>query len=39
MDGRLPLDRLISRSFALDEINDAFAAMNAGEVARTVIKL
>jgi S-(hydroxymethyl)glutathione dehydrogenase/alcohol dehydrogenase len=38
MDGRLPLDRLISRAYALEEINEAFAAMNAGEVARTVIK-
>jgi S-(hydroxymethyl)glutathione dehydrogenase/alcohol dehydrogenase len=38
MDGRLPLDRLISRSYALEEINEAFAAMNAGDVARTVIK-
>jgi Zn-dependent alcohol dehydrogenase len=38
MEGRLPLDRLVSRSFALDEINEAFAAMNAGEVARGVIR-
>jgi S-(hydroxymethyl)glutathione dehydrogenase/alcohol dehydrogenase len=39
MDGRLPLDRLVTRTFPLEEINDAFAAMNAGEVARAVIKL
>jgi NDMA-dependent alcohol dehydrogenase len=38
MDGRLDLDALITREFALDEINDAFAAMNAGEVARGVIR-
>jgi Zn-dependent alcohol dehydrogenase len=38
MEGRLPLDRLVSRAFALDEINEAFAAMNAGEVARGVIR-
>ncbi len=38
MEGRLPLDRLVSRTFALDEINEAFAAMNAGEVARGVIR-
>jgi NDMA-dependent alcohol dehydrogenase len=37
MAGRLPLDRLVSRRFRLDEINDAFAAMNAGEVARGVV--
>jgi Zn-dependent alcohol dehydrogenase len=30
MDGVLPLDGLISRSYPLEEINEAFAAMNAG---------
>jgi NDMA-dependent alcohol dehydrogenase len=38
MDGRLPLDRLISRAYPLEEINEAFAAMNAGEVARAVVE-
>jgi S-(hydroxymethyl)glutathione dehydrogenase / alcohol dehydrogenase len=38
MQDDLPLDRLISRTFPLEEINEAFAAMNAGEVARAVIK-
>ncbi len=38
MEGRLPLDRLVTRTFALEEINEAFAAMNAGEVARGVIR-
>jgi NDMA-dependent alcohol dehydrogenase len=38
MDGRLDLDVLITREFALEEINEAFAAMNAGEVARGVIR-
>jgi NDMA-dependent alcohol dehydrogenase len=37
--GRLDLDRLVTRTYALDEINEAFAAMNAGEVARAVIEL
>jgi Zn-dependent alcohol dehydrogenase len=37
MDGRLPLDRLVTRKYALDEVNEAFAAMNAGEVARAVV--
>jgi S-(hydroxymethyl)glutathione dehydrogenase / alcohol dehydrogenase len=37
MDGRLPLDRLVTRTYSLEEINDAFAAMNAGLVARGVI--
>jgi S-(hydroxymethyl)glutathione dehydrogenase/alcohol dehydrogenase len=37
MDGRLDLDALVSRTYPLDGINEAFAAMNAGEVARAVI--
>lgn len=37
MSGQLPLDRLISRTYSLDQINDAFEAMKAGEVARSVI--
>jgi len=38
MDGRLELDALVSRTYPLDAINEAFAAMNAGEVARAVIE-
>ena len=37
LEGRLDLDALVSRTYTLDEINEAFAAMNAGEVARGVI--
>lgn len=37
MQGRLKLDELISRRISLDQVNDAFAAMEAGEVARSVI--
>ncbi len=37
MDGRLPLDRLISKRIALEEINEGFAALQAGGVARSVI--
>jgi S-(hydroxymethyl)glutathione dehydrogenase/alcohol dehydrogenase len=37
MDGKLPLDRLVTRTYTLEEINEAFAAMNSGEVARAVI--
>jgi S-(hydroxymethyl)glutathione dehydrogenase / alcohol dehydrogenase len=37
MEGRLPLDRLVTRTYRLDEVNDAFTAMNAGEVARAVV--
>jgi len=35
--GRLKLDQLVTREWRLDEINEAFAAMNAGEVARGII--
>jgi S-(hydroxymethyl)glutathione dehydrogenase/alcohol dehydrogenase len=35
--GRLALDDLISRTLRLDDINEAFRAMKAGEVARQVI--
>lgn len=35
--GQLDLDRLISRTFRLDEINEAFAAMLQGDTARGVI--
>ena len=35
--GKLKLDELISRRFALDEINESFRALEAGEVARGVI--
>ncbi len=37
MNGRLKLDELITRTYPLEGINDAFAAMKAGEVARTII--
>lgn len=37
LDGRLRLDEMISKRIPLDEINPAFEAMKAGEVARSVI--
>jgi NDMA-dependent alcohol dehydrogenase len=36
-DGQLRLDELISRRIGLDGVNNALAAMKAGEVARSVI--
>jgi S-(hydroxymethyl)glutathione dehydrogenase / alcohol dehydrogenase len=36
--GRLDLTGLVSRHITLDEVNDAFAAMEAGEVVRSVIE-
>ncbi|HLF79182.1 MAG TPA: Zn-dependent alcohol dehydrogenase [Dehalococcoidia bacterium] len=35
--GRLQLDDMISRRAGLEDLNDAFRAMKAGEVARTVL--
>jgi len=35
--GKLQLEQLVTREWRLEEINSAFAAMNAGEVARGVI--
>ncbi len=37
MAGRLKLDELVSRTYPLEDINEAFAAMRAGEVARSII--
>lgn len=37
MNGRLPLDDLISRRVGLEDINEAFAQMKNGAVARSVI--
>ena len=39
LDGRLKLDEMISQRFALDDVNKAFDAMKAGQVARGVITL
>ena len=35
--GRLKLDELVSSVIPLDEINDGFAALKTGEVARQLI--
>jgi S-(hydroxymethyl)glutathione dehydrogenase/alcohol dehydrogenase len=37
MQGRLKLDEMISRRLKLEDINEGFRAMKAGEVARQVI--
>ena len=36
-NGKLELDKLISRRFALEEINEAFEVLARGEVARSVV--
>lgn len=38
-DGRLPLAELISKEYALDGINAAFDDLEAGKVARALVKL
>jgi S-(hydroxymethyl)glutathione dehydrogenase/alcohol dehydrogenase len=35
--GRLDIGAMVSRRITLDEVNDAFRAMEAGEVIRSVI--
>ncbi len=37
MQGRLPLDKMISKRIKLDEINEGFDALKSGGVARSVI--
>lgn len=38
LQGRLKLDQLVSRRIALAQVNDAFADLRTGEVARSVIQ-
>lgn len=38
LQGRLKLDEMISRTGRLEDVNEAFRAMKAGEVARTVLR-
>ena len=35
--GQLPLDKLVSRRYPLEQVNEAFDALLAGEVARSVL--
>ncbi|RAK56631.1 Zn-dependent alcohol dehydrogenase [Phenylobacterium deserti] len=37
MSGKLKLDELVSRRIRLEDVNDAFAEMKRGEIARSVI--
>jgi len=36
--GKLKLDELISREYRIDDVNEAFRALEAGEVARSVVR-
>ncbi len=37
LSGRLKIDQMISRTYGLNEINEAYAALDKGEIARSVI--
>ena len=39
LQGRLPLDRFVSETIALDAVEEAFAKMERGEVLRSVVTL
>ncbi|KRE28469.1 S-(hydroxymethyl)mycothiol dehydrogenase [Mycobacterium sp. Soil538] len=39
LQGRFPLDKFVSERIGLDQIEDAFAKMHAGEVLRSVVVL
>ncbi len=38
MAGKLPIDKLVTKHFSLDEVNDAFGAIINKEVLRGVIR-
>ncbi len=38
LQGRLKLDEMVTKTGGLEDVNEAFRAMKAGEVARTVLK-
>jgi len=37
LDGRLDLDSMVSKTLTLEEVNDGYAMMKRGEIARSVI--
>ena len=39
LQGRLPLEKFVSETIALDDIEDSFAKMQRGDVLRSVVKL
>lgn len=39
MAGKLPIDKLITRTFSLDQVNEAFEALENKQVLRSVIKI
>ena len=39
MSGRLPLDKFVSETISLGDVEEAFAKMSRGEVLRSVVTL
>ena len=39
LQGRLPLEKFVSETIALDQVEEAFAKMQRGEVLRSVVML
>ncbi|HUU63357.1 MAG TPA: Zn-dependent alcohol dehydrogenase [Dehalococcoidia bacterium] len=39
MAGKLPIDKLITKSYKLEQVNEAFEALEKGEAIKSVIKL
>jgi S-(hydroxymethyl)mycothiol dehydrogenase len=39
LQGRLPLEKFVSETIALDDVEAAFGKMQRGEVLRSVVKL
>ena len=39
LQGRLPLEKFVSETISLDQVESAFAKMERGEVLRSVVKL
>jgi S-(hydroxymethyl)mycothiol dehydrogenase len=37
LQGRLPLDKFVSETIELDQVEEAFAKMERGEVLRSVV--
>ena len=37
MSGKLKIDPMVSRSYPLEQINEAYAALDHGEVARSIL--
>jgi S-(hydroxymethyl)glutathione dehydrogenase/alcohol dehydrogenase len=37
MNKKLKIDELVTRTYALDEVNEAMVALEKGEVARSVV--